>query len=74
MALYKECGHYEGHCPCFTCSDHYNGRCNGCLDAKSEGYAVDTDKLCLAAKLYCEKGRDDVPWAQRAYQYTLEDV
>lgn len=63
MALYKECGHYEGYCPRFTCIDYYNGRCNGCLDTKPEGCAVDTDELCLAAKQYCESGRDDVPWA-----------
>ena len=63
MALYKECGHYEGLCPCLTCTDRFQGRCEGCMATDYRLGAVDTDKLCLAAKQYCESGRDDVPWA-----------
>ena len=63
MALYECCGKFEGFCPCGHCKDFFADRCDGCHGTAPEGYAVDTDKLCLAAKQYCESGRDDVPWA-----------
>ena len=59
MALYKECGHYEGRCPCITCSDRIHGRCEGCLATDYRLGRVDTDKLCLSAKQFCESGRTD---------------
>jgi hypothetical protein len=59
MALYKECGHYGGSCPCILCKDRCYDRCGGCIGTETEEYIVDTDKLCEAAKQYCESGRDD---------------
>ena len=52
--LFKKCGHYSGNCPCLLCQKE----CYGCSDAP-EGYAVDTEKLCDAAKAYCENGREE---------------
>lgn len=59
MALYKECGHYDGLCPCFNCSDFKLDICKGCLDIRRKEYVVDTDELCIVAKEYCESGRDE---------------
>lgn len=59
MAKYKYCARFDSRCPCFTCKDRYYGRCGGCLDTETEEYAVDTDKLCIVAKEYCESGRDE---------------
>ena len=55
MPKYKECGHYDGRCPCVACERP----CGGCFEhrGEGEGCTVDTDRLCKAAKLYCESGR-----------------
>ena len=60
MPKYEKCDHY-GDCPCITCD---NEGCYGCLGHENEGYAVDTDKLCEKARVYCESGRADSGTAQ----------
>lgn len=55
--LFKDCIHYDGNCPCLLCSKA-DVSCYGCLYAP-DGFAVDTEKLCDKARIYCESGRGD---------------
>lgn len=52
--LFKNCAHYSGDCPCLMCDKDCN-----CDHTAPKGYTVDTDKLCDAAKTYCENGREE---------------
>ena len=56
--LFEKSGHFDNGCPCVRCAAK---NCDGCQDeeVRKKGYAVDTDKLCPAAKEYCEGGRED---------------
>ena len=66
--LYTNCGHYAPYgqgCPCVTCPDDTYSMCTrNCLEQDlPKGCAVDTEKLCPRARVYCENGRgetDDV--------------
>lgn len=57
MPKYIRCGHYVNDeiCPCMEC---VSLSCRGCLELTEDSpFAVDTDKLCDAARRYCERGR-----------------